>query len=82
MTQSAWARCRSALLDFFFYLICGGEKRFRARCAGFIRLSNGDRVLDLCCGAGALTALLARRVVSVGGCLVWIFARPSSNPPG
>jgi len=66
MTQSAWAGCRSALLDFLFYLPCGGEERFRDRCDKFVHLSNGDRVLDLCCGAGALTALLARRAGADG----------------
>src|SRR3990172_2919489 len=48
------------------FLPCGGEKRFRKRCLDFAALSEGDRVLDLCCGTGTLTHLIAERIGASG----------------
>ena len=48
-----------AVLDFLFYLPCGGETSFREKCVKFADLTTGDRVLDLCCGNGELTTVIA-----------------------
>lgn len=47
------------IFNFFFYLPCGGETRFREKSVSFASLSNSDWILDLCCGAGELTGVLA-----------------------
>lgn len=47
------------LFDFVFYLPCGGEKSFRETCVKFAGLVNEDRILDLCCGNGELTTIIA-----------------------
>ena len=50
--------CYYAVLNFLFYLPCGGEASFRERCVKFADLTAGDRVLDLCCGTGELTTVI------------------------
>jgi len=57
--SSIWSRLSELLLDLIFYLPCGGESHFRKKCANFARPIEGDRVLDLCCGTGMLTLLIA-----------------------
>ena len=47
------------LFDFLFYLPCGGETSFRETCVKFAGLVNEDRILDLCCGTGDLTTIIA-----------------------
>jgi len=54
-----WPRLYELLLDLIFYLPCGGEDHFRKKCVNFASLAEGDRVLDLCCGTGTLTSLIA-----------------------
>ena len=56
----------NALSNFIFYLPCGGETRFREKCLNFAGLDAGDRILDLCCGAGELTTVLADKRFTEG----------------
>jgi ubiquinone/menaquinone biosynthesis C-methylase UbiE len=51
--------CYNAAFNFLFYLPCGGETSFRERCVKFATLTDGDRILDLCCGTGELTTVIA-----------------------
>lgn len=55
-------RFYDALTNLIFYLPCGGESKFRSMCLNFANLAEGDRVLDLCCGTGTLTSLIARHI--------------------
>ena len=57
--SNIWSRLSDLLLDLIFYLPCGGESHFRKKCVNFARPTEGDRVLDLCCGTGMLTLLIA-----------------------
>lgn len=50
-----------SVFNFLFYLPCGGETSFRRRCVRFASLAAGDSILDVCCGAGELTSLIARQ---------------------
>jgi len=50
----------------FFFLPFGGEKRYRTRFVDFICPQPGEQVLDVCCGTGTLTALVARRLGGKG----------------
>ena len=51
-----------SLINFIFYLPCGGENCFRKRCMNFAGSAEGEQVLDVCCGTGTLTSLIAHRV--------------------
>ena len=55
-------RCYNSAFSFLFYLACGGESTFRRRCVKFASLTSGDRILDVCCGTGELTTVIARQV--------------------
>jgi demethylmenaquinone methyltransferase/2-methoxy-6-polyprenyl-1,4-benzoquinol methylase len=59
---SIWAQFWDSLLNFAFYFPCGGEEPFRKKCLDFARPAKEDHVLDLCCGTGTLTSLIAGRV--------------------
>lgn len=54
-----FVKCYNAAFNFLFYLPCGGETSFRERCVKFATLTAGDRILDLCCGTGELTTVIA-----------------------
>jgi len=46
-------------------LVClpfGGEKKFRKRFVDFISPRKGERVLDVCCGTGTLSIMIAEKV--------------------
>jgi len=46
-------------------LVClpfGGEKKFRKRFVDFISPRNGEWVLDVCCGTGTLSIMIAEKV--------------------
>ena len=43
-------------------LSLGEDRRWRRRAAQLARIGRGGRALDVCCGTGALSALLKRRV--------------------
>ena len=47
------------LLNYIFYLPFGGEQSFRRKCLDFALVEKGDRVLDVCCGEGTLSRLIA-----------------------
>ena len=49
-----------------FFLPFGGEKRYRARFVDFVAPRPGEQVLDVCCGTGTLTALVAGRLSGKG----------------
>jgi ubiquinone/menaquinone biosynthesis C-methylase UbiE len=51
----------NSAFNFLFYLPCGGETSFRLRCVKFASLEVGDSILDVCCGAGELTSVIARQ---------------------
>jgi ubiquinone/menaquinone biosynthesis C-methylase UbiE len=44
----------------------GGEGRFRRNVVRFGEVKEGERILDLCCGTGSLTAVIASRVGKIG----------------
>jgi demethylmenaquinone methyltransferase/2-methoxy-6-polyprenyl-1,4-benzoquinol methylase len=50
------------LLDLVFYFPCGGEKRFRRKCLDFAIPLKGENILDVCCGTGSFSYLIASRV--------------------
>ena len=58
-TLGIWKSGYDRLLDCIFYLPFGGEQRFRRGCLDFACIERGDKVLDLCCGSGVLTKLIA-----------------------
>ncbi|HEX76692.1 MAG TPA: class I SAM-dependent methyltransferase [Dehalococcoidia bacterium] len=58
---STWISCYNSAFNFLFYLPCGGETSFRRRCFKFASLAAGDSILDVCCGAGELTSVIARQ---------------------
>jgi demethylmenaquinone methyltransferase/2-methoxy-6-polyprenyl-1,4-benzoquinol methylase len=58
-------KCRDYAFNRLFFLPCGGEASFRRRCVEFASLTAGNRVLDVCCGTGELTAVIAEQ-----GCTV------------
>ena len=64
--SNTWAQLYDLFLSLIFYLTFGGENRFRRRCVNFAGPAWGDQVLDVCCGTGALTSLIAERVGSNG----------------
>ncbi|MGD9117762.1 MAG: class I SAM-dependent methyltransferase [Dehalococcoidia bacterium] len=53
--------CYNIVFNFLFYLPCGGETSFRETCVKFASLVAKDRVLDLCCGTGELTTVIASK---------------------
>lgn len=62
--EEVWKR-RARFYDPFLRLIFlpwRGESRFRRRCVEFAGPMEGDQVLDVCCGTGTLTSLIAGRV--------------------
>ena len=64
-TSQPFLKFYDTVHNFLFYLPCGGETSFREKCVKFADLKNGDRVLDLCCGAGELTIAVARQGLTV-----------------
>lgn len=44
----------------------GGERKLRKKLIDFANPGNGEQVLDVCCGTGTLTSLLAQRVRASG----------------
>lgn len=54
-----FVKCYCSAFNFLFYLPCGGEISFRRRCVKFASLTADDRILDLCCGTGELTTVIA-----------------------
>ena len=64
--SKTWAQFYDLLLNLVFYLACGGENCFRRKCLNFASPVKGDHVLDVCCGTGVLTSLIAGFVGSDG----------------
>ena len=58
-----FVKCYNAAFNFLFYLPCGGETFFRERCVKFATITAGDRILDLCCGTGELTTVIADKAL-------------------
>jgi len=51
--------------SFFFFLPCGGVAAFRKICVKFANIKDGDRILDLCCGKGALIKAIHKQGTKV-----------------
>ena len=60
-----WARVYDRLIKLFF-LPLGGEKRNRQGFVDFVQPQPGEQILDVCCGTGTLTSLMAPRVGASG----------------
>lgn len=58
---NVWMDCWDSVLNSLFYLPCGGESCFRRRCVKFASLTFRDRILDVCCGTGKLTDVIAKQ---------------------
>ena len=56
-----WSRLYDQVVTLSF-IPFGGEKRFRRRFVGMAGLKPEDRVLDICCGTGSTTQLIAQSV--------------------
>ena len=56
-----WARFYDSFLNWVFYSPCGGEKRFRKKCLDFASPVRGEEILDVCCGTGLFTYMIASR---------------------
>lgn len=54
----------------------GQEGRYRKRVLGLLGLRGGERVLDVGCGTGVLTCLIARRLTLPGALAVGLDAAP------
>jgi ubiquinone/menaquinone biosynthesis C-methylase UbiE len=66
--KEVWKR-RARFYDPFLKLVFlpfGGENSFRKSCVDFASPAERDRVLDVCCGTGRLTSLIAQRIGSEG----------------
>ena len=64
-TFNICVRYYNILLDYLFYLPCDGEVAFRRKCLEFASLLPRDSVLDVCCGAGELTSLIAKQRLAI-----------------
>ncbi|MEN8615332.1 methyltransferase domain-containing protein [Dehalogenimonas sp. THU2] len=56
-----WARLYDRVVTLSF-LPFGGEKHFRRKFVAIAKLNPTDRVLDICCGTGSTTAIIAPEV--------------------
>jgi demethylmenaquinone methyltransferase/2-methoxy-6-polyprenyl-1,4-benzoquinol methylase len=61
-----WTQLYNEFLDLLFYLPFGGEGRFRRKCVNFACPTGGEKILDICCGTGVFTFMIARHVTSDG----------------
>jgi demethylmenaquinone methyltransferase/2-methoxy-6-polyprenyl-1,4-benzoquinol methylase len=73
ITYSAWYPLFSRIYDLFirflFFLInggFGGARRWRQMIADWVDPRPGERIIDICCGTGSLTILLAEQLAGVG----------------
>ena len=57
--MSIWKSGYDRLINYIFYLPFGGEQSFRRKCLDFACIEKGDKVLDVGCGSGTLTRLIA-----------------------
>ncbi len=60
-----WSRVYDFIVKLSF-IPFGGENRFRRKVVEMASVKEGEQVLDLCCGTGTLTSLVARKVGSNG----------------
>jgi demethylmenaquinone methyltransferase/2-methoxy-6-polyprenyl-1,4-benzoquinol methylase len=56
-----WARLYDSFINWIFYSPCGGEGRFRGKCLDFVSPAKGEGILDVCCGSGMFTYMIASR---------------------
>ncbi len=66
--EKRWRRFGWLLYPFMkvSFLPFGGESNFARKTVAFAAPQQGENVLDACCGAGALTTLIAARVGKTG----------------
>jgi ubiquinone/menaquinone biosynthesis C-methylase UbiE len=60
-----YLKCCHVISNFFFYLPLGGQTAFQNKVLKFAGLEAGDRVLDLCCGTGKLSDVIANQGIPV-----------------
>jgi ubiquinone/menaquinone biosynthesis C-methylase UbiE len=57
---------RTILTNLLFYTPCGGKARLVSRWLQFVKPQAGEFILDICCGNGKITALMANAVTPAG----------------
>lgn len=69
----SWYQWFSHIYDPFIELFCfilnggfGGEKRWRQLIVEWIDPRPGEKIIDICCGTGSLTIMLAQRLAGTG----------------
>jgi len=60
-----WSRVYDFVVKLAF-IPFGGENRFRRKAVDLASVKEADQVLDLCCGTGTLTSLIAKKVGTGG----------------
>ena len=63
-------------------MTAGMDQKWRQRAADLARLQQGDRALDLCCGTGDLSLILADRVGPAGEVIGADFSQPMLDLAG
>lgn len=68
-----WYGRFSLIYDFFVKTFCffinggfGGERRWRELIVEWIYPQPGEKILDICCGTGTLTVMIAKRLRGIG----------------
>ena len=67
--QHGYWKTWSRVYDFtvkLSFIPFGGENRFRRKVVDLASVKEGEQVLDLCCGTGTLTSLIAKKVGNNG----------------
>ena len=72
-TYVPWYRWFSHIYDPFVRVFCfilnggfGGEQRWRQLIVEWIDPRPGEKIIDICCGTGTLTVMLAQRLAGAG----------------
>ena len=72
-TYAAWyplfSRIYNLFIRFLFFFLnggFGGARRWRQMIVGWVDPRPGERIVDICCGTGTLSILLAERLAGAG----------------